>query len=1783
MTAPGAGETGRDLGASGRSPRAPAAIPAIALLLLAGLALRLIIAYVLLPGSGFETDIASFAGWARRLAETGPGTFYATAGFADYPPAYLYVLWLLASAADLLSTTTGLDAYRLTVGLLKVPPMLADIGVAYLLYRLTREWRAGRADAERLGLTAAGLYLLNPVSWYDSAIWGQVDAVGALVMLLAIGLLARGHSEGAAAAAVLAGLVKPQFGIVMAPLVAVVLLRRHLLRPGSGPVPSGRSGLLAGWLVEEQGPWRLVSSAAVGLLTMLAVLVPFRLDLFSFVRLMAGTAGGYPFLTVNAYNPWALVGVAGSEPLAFGGLWSQLPDTVPLLGPVHGVVVGTVLLGLGFLLGLSHLALRDDRRALVLTAVFLSLAFFMLPTRVHERYLFPVFAFLPLLAVDDRRWRWALVALAGGSLINLHAILTIPLYGTPSVDDLPFGEAFRETPWVLLSVALHTVVFGFALLRSWPGVDALLGRAPAPWPTAETPVSEAAAALAPAEPAGVAPGLATSVAPPAPVAPWEEEVRLPWRAGTAAADAPVSRLAGPTPVMVHAAQPAWDEGRAVTGGLVWRLRAAFERHLEARPVRADRSGLLVAEPPGRIDRLDLLVLGLLLVSALTLRGWRLAEPYGMHFDEVYHARTATEFLQHWRYGIPHDIYEFTHPHLAKYAIAAGIVAFGNDRVTGTSELGVAVRDAATERPWSAPGEPGAPPGQHGDRLFVATGGDVRAFDLAGRRQPLRIGVPAVALAIDQPQHVLYLADGAGAVRSLPTDGLADEPTGIGTLPGAPTRLVVGKSGATLFALLDDGRLVAMDTVSGAITGERRLTEPGGLEPLEPVPTLVGDPAAIEDAAAVARRLAEIVDVSAAQIEQRLRDAGQEPVTLVGRLSGDERSQVEAAIAAGELPGVELVRRDSVAAVTGSVVSVLDWSMSEQARVSLGRRGAGLDLVEELDKPTLYVAAGSGVERIEVPRDGEPLSRGRVTMPAEVREVTWDAASNLVHVLGDTPDARGSTVYVIEPHGNAVFADAVLPFAPRVMTLDQQPDRPSQDRQNLLTLADDGRVAVVDAGSHAFSWRAMGVIAGALTTGLIYLMGRFLFRRRSVAIIAAALVLADGMFFAQSRIAMNDAYVQLFIVAAYTLFVPIYLGRWRGFGALLLGIPLVGLLLGLALAAKWVGAYAIGGLLLLILLRSALGRLMALAGMILLTGLLGYLAITPAAVEQPQVNYLFLLIMLGLTLLTAVGIVLRPVRMTLEELRFAVAAPAVLAGLLGLAGLVLGPQLPADGGITTRTLLGAAVLLGVASLGVYLAFSLAGRMGLGPLAADDGDALLLGPSEPPPPGWLLPGWRLGVPWLAVVISLVAIPLAVYVASYIPWVALGNQLVEGFPGGREGRQTFLALQQSMYDYHNNLRATHAASSPWWAWPLDLKPVWFYQEGLAGNTTALIYDAGNLVVFWLAIPAVVWAAWQAWHRRSLALALLIVGLVAQWIPWTRIDRATFQYHVYTALPFGVLALAYLLAELWHGPSRRTWLMARAAAAVALMAPALLWLARAPLCALAATERVHPGSEACGVVRGSLVVTDRALLTLVVLVVGLIALAIILRSVSSGWVADEEAAGPRGFAGWLPPGGGRLLGTGAVTLLSLFFVQRLSSDVRLLELPVGALGPLVFALAALVPLAGLAWLLLGARDSRRFVVGVVTAAGLWLLAFYPHIAALPLPNPYAHAYLGLLPTWNYAFQFAVNTDPPFKVSLLGAESMLLLGVATLTVGAVMYAAYSWRLELAARRAAPGMLESAD
>jgi len=104
-------------------------IGAIVAILALGLVFRVILAQ-LNPGSGFRVDLGSFQGWASNLAEQGLHGFYDRPFFPDYTPGYLYVLYLV-----------GLVGHGVghLVDLIKIPPILSDIAIAWLVWSMARE------------------------------------------------------------------------------------------------------------------------------------------------------------------------------------------------------------------------------------------------------------------------------------------------------------------------------------------------------------------------------------------------------------------------------------------------------------------------------------------------------------------------------------------------------------------------------------------------------------------------------------------------------------------------------------------------------------------------------------------------------------------------------------------------------------------------------------------------------------------------------------------------------------------------------------------------------------------------------------------------------------------------------------------------------------------------------------------------------------------------------------------------------------------------------------------------------------------------------------------------------------------------------------------------------------------------------------------------------------------------------------------------------------------------------------------------------------------------------------------------------------------------------------------------------------------------------------------------------------------------------------------------------------------------------------------------------------
>jgi 4-amino-4-deoxy-L-arabinose transferase-like glycosyltransferase len=1760
---------------------------AVAILAVLGLALaaRLIIAYAF-PGTGLKFDIDSFHAWSANLARDGLAGVYDRDFFLDYTPGYLYVLYVVGLVGQ---ATGGIG------DLIKIPPIIADVAIGWLVWSMTLELGASR----RAALFGAAIAVVNPVSWFDSVTWGQVDSFGVVFLLLGLRALWHDRPERSAIFAVVAALIKPQLAILV-PIVAVVTIRRALWPTdpeATGPVEvAPGAGLLErfrAWERRTGHPIRILSTGLAALVTTFILSAPVGLSIVDIgpnglhsglIEQIFSTASGYPYVTVNAYNPWALVQLNGSGLAANGG-WicdsvftstvaggANCPQGFLVFGVIPAVAIGAALLAFAFAVIVGVVSLRPDRLTMLVGLTVLAVAFFILPTRVHERYLYPFFALGAILAAISWRWLAAYVVLATTTFLNMYVVITT-IYrgvGSPGIQDwLGIGDAIHSTPGVTVIALANaaTAVWVFAQLRDGAfetlrrELTSRTGLVAAPLPAATgkdrgaVPVGASAAALpfADEEPT---PSVATERRP---------------------------AFATSAPVAVAAVEePIWTEPpSAADVGLIEWLRLK----ITARPLRADRSKALDHEPGGRLDRLDLWLVVVLVAAVLGLRMFRLAEPYQMHFDEVYHARTATEFLQSWRYGYDHRIYEWTHPHMAKYAMAAGLVAWGDDRVSATSDLGVPVRGTVIEPRRD---EPRAPGDRGGDRIHVVTGDELRSYDLLDRSLVYSVPIPgASSFAYDDIGYRLFVGTDDGDILVFDTSGLdgvtspelaalVAPPSAFGHVEGGIRSMFAGTDGRSLLVATDDGHLVTLDTDSAEELGSIELDgiaafAPGGTGPV--VATL---PGSVEDPAAAAATLADLLGGDAATYERRLSSA--EAGTFVAGIGGiDEKANVDAAIADGSLAGLAVQDAPRVAVATSTgVVFVAAPTGDVVASVDLDGGAFGLALVTGIDDPKLYVTTGgtdSGApgEVATIAVGGNVATNGpirQLTMPLPGRgsTVLYDEASQMVHVLGETPDGEGWTLYVIEPHADpgAVFADARLPFEPVSLAMDSAQSYPTDDRQQILAFAGDGQVASVEIGKHAFAWRTPGVLAGAAMAALLYILTRILFRRREIAILVGIFALVDGMLFVQSRIGMNDAYVGLGIIAAYTLFAALWMGFWKWRGAFWVVMPLIGLCLGFALASKWVALYAIGGIGLLVLSRSALGRLLIILGLIVATGVLGHLALVVPE-GGGLGNLPFVVIMIGLTAAAVVVNVLHPIAWSDDEMRFAIAAPAALGAVVGLGAIATKTaenQIVVSGIAFTPLHLAAALV--VASIAIYGAFFVAGNAGFGPLAGPpeptDPAALLPPPSPPPREPWWRPGAMLGLPLAWVAICLLVVPVGIYVASYIPWALLeDHQLVAGWPPGHAG-QTLVDLTRQMYEYHNNLTQGHAASSPWWAWPFDLKPVWFYQEGLAGGTTAAIYDAGNLVIWWLGIPALGFVAWQAYARRSLALALVVIAFAFQWLSWARIDRAAFQYHYYTSMPFVIMSLAYFAAELWHGASRRTWLFAKAAAGVAIMGPAILWLAARPFCAFVGVDRAVPDSAACPPVIPDLLVTAQTAVLAAVAFFAIVAFIYLVATLDP--TKDDLGSALLKLAG---------IAVGAIigTLIALVVVP----PVAVIDFKGFPAEPLVLVLS--LPLLFLAVFVATARDARRFVVGIVTAAVGWFIVVYPNFAALPLPTVVANAYQGVLPTYPYPFQFPSNRAEVVKdVRLFDPVALILAGAVLLLCIVLAYSAWVWRIAIAERKA---------
>lgn len=401
------------------------------------LAVSLLVRVLLFPLKGYSIDTNDFIAWFGTAAAHGIRPFYSVVGFADYPPFNVYIFWFFGSLANALGI--GIE------NIVKWVPNLFDLATAILIHYFVR-----KQSSFKLAIMSTALYAFNPAVIFNTAVWGQYDAVYTFFLVLSLMLALRSKPKLSAAAFAIAILTKPQ-GIALAPLIAFLIYektRRNPAKDTSQHIMQNshhkRFLHLKGIIIKELPKIKnILYSVAVFAATVFVVILPFEWSnpVTFLSKIYFGAYGGYQYTSINAFNLWGMF-----------GLWQ--PDG-------NLFILGWAMFGAfaAFTLYVLHKRFNVSGEWLaVFCAFMLFFAFFMLPTRIHERYLFPAISMLALMFPFIKKARPFYVVLTGTLLVNQAYVLYYLNLGA----FIPVGDL------VVIAVSvINLIMFLYASVLMW--------------------------------------------------------------------------------------------------------------------------------------------------------------------------------------------------------------------------------------------------------------------------------------------------------------------------------------------------------------------------------------------------------------------------------------------------------------------------------------------------------------------------------------------------------------------------------------------------------------------------------------------------------------------------------------------------------------------------------------------------------------------------------------------------------------------------------------------------------------------------------------------------------------------------------------------------------------------------------------------------------------------------------------------------------------------------------------------------------------------------------------------------------------------------------------------------------------------------------------------------------------------------------------------------------------------------------------------------------------------
>ncbi|MBQ4087527.1 MAG: phospholipid carrier-dependent glycosyltransferase, partial [Clostridia bacterium] len=378
---------------------------------------------------GHSSDMSLFTAWADLGRYESVTEFYGETGanyYVDYPPLYLYVLTIIGRFCGRFHITYGTDLY---IALIKLVPILADAATVLLVYRIASRETTPR-QANILGL----LMLVNPAYVLNSVFWGQIDGLYTLIIFWLLYAVYRKRYMQGVLAFTVGMLTKPQM-LIFLPLLGFCALFDVITEMKEEKKIITLLHCLAG----------LGLSAVVVFLSAVPI---FGLDFPRFFSLYTDAAGQYPYASLNATNFFG----------AFGLNWEDV--TLTFLGISYkswgfiGIILTSLAVGGGVLFS-------KNRSAVFMLGGFTVISIYMTAHMMHERYLFPLILILLItyIITKDKRMLFAFGATSVISFLQTGLVLL------DNEEIITFSEgAFIAVSWVHIALYVYLAAIWFRMI-----------------------------------------------------------------------------------------------------------------------------------------------------------------------------------------------------------------------------------------------------------------------------------------------------------------------------------------------------------------------------------------------------------------------------------------------------------------------------------------------------------------------------------------------------------------------------------------------------------------------------------------------------------------------------------------------------------------------------------------------------------------------------------------------------------------------------------------------------------------------------------------------------------------------------------------------------------------------------------------------------------------------------------------------------------------------------------------------------------------------------------------------------------------------------------------------------------------------------------------------------------------------------------------------------------------------------------------------------------------------